>query len=79
MKKAYKNWLLRAPLGLILVGMGACFIVEAGFLKHSGVPTMQWVATGTVALIVFNSGLCLFGDAILWRVRYESQRQKSGG
>jgi hypothetical protein len=67
----YKNWLIKAPLGLVLVGFGASLIVEAGFYKHSGAPTLNWMAFGTLALVVFNSGLCVFGDAILERVRYE--------
>jgi hypothetical protein len=31
---------------------------------------------GTLALCIFNSGLCIFGDAILWRVRYERDLEK---
>jgi hypothetical protein len=67
----YRAWLLRAPLGLVLVGLGLCLVVEAGFYKHSGVATWNWILAGTGALVVFNSGLCIFGDAILQRVRYE--------
>jgi hypothetical protein len=71
----YKNWLIKAPLGLVLVGFGASLIVEAGFYKHSGATTLNWVAYGTFALVVFNSGLCVFGDAILERVRYENRKK----
>ena len=74
MKQYYRAWLLRAPLGLVLVGLGLSLSIEAGFYKHSGVATWQWVAFGTGALVVFNSGLCIFGDAILQRVRYERLR-----
>jgi hypothetical protein len=74
MQKNYKNWLIKAPLGLILVGFGASLIVEAGFYKHDGAPTLHWIAAGTIALIVFNAGLCVFGDAILERVRFEKER-----
>jgi hypothetical protein len=76
MQKNYKNWLIKAPLGLVLVGLGACLIVEAGFLKHSGVATFDWVVAGTTALVIFNAGLCIFGDAILDRVRYEIEKSK---
>ncbi len=70
-KQYYRRWLLRAPLGLVLVGFGLSLVIEAGFYKHSGAATLEWVGYGTLALVVFNSGLCIFGDAILQRLRYE--------
>lgn len=73
--KYYRKWLLRAPLGLVLVGFGACLIAESALLKAAGADTGTWVAAGTGALVVFNSGLCLFGDAILQRMRYERARE----
>ena len=69
--KYYRQWLLRAPLGLILVGFGACLIAEAAMAKYGGASTGYWVAYGTFSLIVFNAGLCVFGDAVLQRVRFE--------
>ena len=36
MEKHYKNWLIQAPLGLVLVGFGACLIAESAMLKASG-------------------------------------------
>lgn len=71
-----KRWLIRAPLGLILIGFGACCIAEAAMLKYSGTDTLNWVLAGTGALVVFNSGICIFGDAILQRVRYEQLQDK---
>lgn len=76
MNKHYKNWLIQAPTGLILVGFGACLIAESAIFKASDAKTWQWVAAGTVSLCVFNAGLCVFGNAILERVRYESQKNK---
>lgn len=72
----YRRWLTRAPIGLVLVGFGACLIAEAAMDKYEGAPLWQWVAYGTVALIVFNSGLSLFGDAIIQRCRYERAQEK---
>jgi len=77
-KQYYRAWLLRAPFGLVLVGLGLCLVVEAGFYKHSGAMAWQWVLAGTGALVVFNSGLCIFGDAILQRMRYERSLDDSG-
>jgi hypothetical protein len=76
MKKYYLGWLIKAPLGLILVGAGACMITEAAFFKHSGARTIEWMAAGTGALVVFNAGLCVFGSSILSRVRYERSKSK---
>ncbi len=74
MNKHYRNWLIQAPLGLVLVGFGACLIAESAMLKASGVAWPQWVLAGTVALSVFNAGLSIFGNSILERMRYERSR-----
>ncbi len=71
--KHYRRWLYQAPIALVLVGFGACLIAEAAMAKYDGTNTWYWVGYGTLALIVFNSGLSLFGDAILHRVRYEQK------
>jgi hypothetical protein len=67
----YRRWLIRAPLGLVLVGFGACLIAESAMMKYAGLETWKWVLAGTCSLCVFNAGLSIFGDAILQRVRYE--------
>jgi len=74
MEKHYRNWLIQAPVGLVLVGFGACLIAEAAILKANGADWTQWVLWGTIALSVFNAGLSIFGNAILERVRYERTR-----
>lgn len=71
MSKHYRNWLIQAPLGLVLIGFGACLIAESAMLKASGAAWTQWVLAGTVSLSVFNAGLSIFGNSILERVRYE--------
>jgi hypothetical protein len=72
MDKNYKQWLIQAPVGLALVGFGACLIAEAAMVKFSG---GFWFWYGTLALVVFNSGLCVFGNSILHRVRYEQENR----
>jgi len=72
----YRRWLTRAPIGLVLIGFGACLIAEAAMDKYGGASTWHWVAYGTAALVVFNSGLSIFGDAILQRCRYERELEK---
>lgn len=72
----YRNWLIQAPMGLVLVGLGACLIAESAMLKFSEVETWKWVLAGTLSLCVFNSGLCIFGNSILERVRFEREKDK---
>ena len=64
----YKRWLFQAPISLMIIGFGACLIAEGAIRKANGEP---WFWFGTVALCVFNSGICIFGDAVLYRMRYE--------
>jgi len=63
----YRSWLIKAPLGLSIIGFGACLISEAAMLKYGGAATWEWVKSGTLALVVFNAGLCVLGDAIKHR------------
>ena len=67
----YRRWFFQAPIGLSVFGFGVSLVAEAAMLKYDGAPTWDWVLYGTVALVVLNSGLCLFGGSILQRVRYE--------
>lgn len=68
--KHHIRWLIQAPLGLILFGAGLSMAIDAGFAKHQG---GDWFWYGTLALIVCNSGLCLFGDSILQKVESEKK------
>jgi hypothetical protein len=45
--------------------MGLSISIEAGFCKWNGNPTWEWVLMGTVGLVIFNTGLSLFGEAII--------------
>lgn len=71
----YRSWLVKAPVGLATIGFGACLIAEAAMLKYSGAMPWEWIAYGTLALVVFNAGLCVFGDAIIHRVHYEREKK----
>lgn len=66
-----EKWLLLAPVGLLTVGAGACLVSWAGALKEKGAPTSKWVGAGTVALVVFNAGLSLFGHGVAESVLYQ--------
>jgi hypothetical protein len=62
------KWLLFSSSGLALTGMGLSLAIDAGFKKFAG---ESWVYDGTAALIVFNSGLCLFGQGIIEFIRWK--------
>ena len=70
-----KKWLLFAPLGLATIGAGASMIHWAGSLKDRRVPTKQWLAAGTAALVVFNAGISLFGRGVVEKVLHEVQEK----
>ena len=71
MKIKIKTWLWQAPLGLRLVGSGLSMAIDAGTCQAYGQP---WFWYGSLALVVFNSGLCVFGGAVIERVKDEMRR-----
>ena len=71
MKIKIKTWLWQAPLGLVLVGAGLSMAIDAGTCKTYGQP---WFWYGSFALVVFNAGLCVFGGAVIKRVKDEIKK-----
>ena len=59
-----RAWARLAPSGLVAVGLGASLIGEATLRKGRG---EAYALYGTAALVVFNAGLCLFGEAVKHR------------
>lgn len=53
-----------APTGLLLSGAGLSLVGEATVLKASLSPWWEWFAWGTLGLILFNVGLCIFTEAV---------------
>lgn len=72
------KWLIFAPLGLATIGAGASMVHWAGRLKDQQVPTSQWLAAGTAALVVFNTGLSLFGRGVVEKVLHEVREKPTG-
>ena len=62
------KWLAFSISGLVLFGFGLSLLGEAIILKYENKPFF-WL--GTLALVVVNSGLCLFGNAIRYRVQMD--------
>ena len=55
--------------------MGLSFLGEAIILKYN--QNENWFAWGTLALIVTNTGLCLFGKAVIERVKLNLNTKNS--
>ncbi len=53
----------------MLFGFGLSLLGEAIILKYNNKPFFLY---GTIALVVINSGLSLFGNAIRYRVLMDS-------
>jgi len=64
-----KTWTTLATSGLILVGFGLCLTIDAAFTRYEGAATSVWATYGTVGLVVFNTGLSLFGRAVVEQVK----------
>jgi hypothetical protein len=62
--KHRRRWLLQSVGGLLLTGAGLSMAIDAGFHKWQGHP---WMLYGTMALTVFQSGLCLVADSVRFR------------
>ena len=63
------KWLGFSISGLILFGFGLSLLGEAIILKYNNEPFF-WC--GTLALVIVNSGLCLFGNAIRYRIQMDN-------
>jgi hypothetical protein len=59
-----KRWLMQAVGGLLLTGSGLSMAIDAGLTKMQG---GNWFWYGTMALIVFQSGLCLLIDSVRFK------------
>jgi hypothetical protein len=73
MNEHYEKWNQYSPLGLLLMGFGLSLVGNATISKSKG---RGWILKGTLALIVFNAGAAIFGEAIKARTLYELELRK---
>lgn len=71
MQSHFRNWLIKAPLALTIIGLGASLLGESINSKGRGDSFTTWFIKGTISLLVLNTGISLFGDAVKERVHYE--------
>jgi hypothetical protein len=76
MTKDYKKWIIMAPFGLLLTGLGIVVILEAFHLKNTETSFTKWFILGTLGLIIFNSGLSIFGQSIIHKTKDEILKEK---
>lgn len=76
MENDFYKWLAEAIGGLILIGFGLSLFGQSVIYKSRGDSVKKWFWWGTLSLIVINSGICVFGDAVKTRTVYEIQKIK---
>jgi len=74
-KKLKKRYWMSGGIGSLLLGSGISALIECGFLKHSDAPDWQWIAGGTLALIVFMSGVNLLFDSFYHKLKLEKENE----
>ena len=63
-----------APLGLALIGFGVSVTAHAAELRIAKAPFWRWFWQGTVGLVILNSGVAFFGEAVKRQVLDELGR-----
>ncbi|WP_162417453.1 hypothetical protein [Cyclobacterium roseum] len=71
-EKVRKYWLMHAVGGLLLTGLGLSLFGEALIRKWENAAFWDWVIWGTLALLVFNAGISLVGQAVIYRVKMDN-------
>ncbi len=66
-----RAWRTLAPLSLATIGFGASLLGYAIELRTTSAGFWTWFVWGTLSLVVFNSGIALFGESVKRRVLYE--------
>jgi hypothetical protein len=69
MQSLKRRWLIFAISGLLFIGAGLSVSIDAAIARSTGIDTFQWILYGTLGLIIFNSGICLFGQAVIFKVQ----------
>ncbi len=74
MKKTKRNGFIFSVAGLATIGLGLSLMGEALLMKYEQADFWQWFTWGTLALVVINSGIALFGKAVILQCRLDRLR-----
>lgn len=77
MEDTFYRWLVESIAGLLLIGFGLSLFGQSVIYKSKGESLKKWFLWGTVSLIIFNAGICVFGDAVKNRMRYENTEARN--
>lgn len=68
--------MLYSAIGLAVFGFGLSLMGEALIRKYESTSWQEWFWIGTLALVVVNTGLALFGKAIVLRIILDQEKKK---
>ena len=75
MKRNRNLWLVKAPIGVALIGFGFSLASEAGHKKRDGAETAEWVKQGTLGLAILNMGVGLYAESERHRTLWQLERE----
>ncbi len=67
------QWLRKAPLGLMLIGLGFSIAGDAVARKAAN---QSWFWRGTLGLVLMNAGVSVVGDAVRHRTLMDVSAQR---
>ena len=70
------KWLKHGGFGCLLIGAGLSVVLDASALRAVGAEWWMWFAEGTLGLVVFMSGLGLFGSSVRWRTLLDLEEER---
>jgi uncharacterized membrane protein HdeD (DUF308 family) len=64
--KHFNRWLLKMPLGLLLIAAGLASII---YPLYNNRPREEWMIWGAASIVLFIIGLLLLGSAYIHKVK----------
>ncbi len=70
------TWLRHGGFGCLLIGAGLSVTLDASTFRAAGAEWWMWCVEGTLGLVVFMSGLGLFGSAVRYRTLLDLEEER---
>ena len=71
------TWLRQGGFGCLLIGAGLSVTLDASAFRAAGAEWWMWCVEGTLGLVVFMSGLGLFGSAVRCRTLLDLEEERN--